>query len=271
MTHLDLCTGIGGFHLAAEWAGFRTIGFAEVEPYCCKLLAEKWPEIPNYGDIRTADFRKLRGNVTVLSAGVPCQPASLAGKRRGACDDRWLWPAVLDVVRDVQPAWCIFENPPGILTLDEFGGVLLRLGSLGHQVRAFGVPANAVGADTEGYRTFIVAQANCDRSQWRWSMRNEANKSGAYVTAPRPDQEPCVMASTLCQGLPTSGISIGYEPEFTEARCALPNHVWLPTDPRVYRSFDGLPNRAHRLKALGNSVCPQQAYPFFEAIAQVEK
>src|SRR5271165_4073414 len=89
--HLDLCTGIGGFHIAAEWAGFETIGFSEIEPYCCKLLGEKWPGIKNYGDIRNAEsFRELRGRVDVLSAGVPCQPSSLAGKRRGASDDRWL-------------------------------------------------------------------------------------------------------------------------------------------------------------------------------------
>jgi site-specific DNA-cytosine methylase len=62
LTHLDLCTGIGGFHLAAEWAGFTTIGFSEIEPYCCRLLAEKWLAIPNYGDLRTADFSELRGN-----------------------------------------------------------------------------------------------------------------------------------------------------------------------------------------------------------------
>ena len=159
MTHLDLCSGIGGFHLAAEWAGFETVGFAEVESYCCKLLAQKWPKIKNYGDLRRADFSELRGRVNVLSAGVPCQPASVAGKRRGKKDDRWLWDAVLDVVGRVQPVWCIFENPLGILTLDEFGGILLRLESLGYQVRAFSVPANAVGAKHRRQRVFIVAYA----------------------------------------------------------------------------------------------------------------
>src|SRR4029077_12489084 len=141
--HLDLCSGIGGFHLAAGWAGFETVGFSEIEPYCCKLLAERWPGIKNYGDLRAADFSELRGGVDILSAGVPCQPASLAGRRRGEKDDRWLWEAVLDVVERVEPAWSIFENPPGILTLGEFDGVLLRLGALGYEVRAFSVPANA--------------------------------------------------------------------------------------------------------------------------------
>lgn len=82
MIHLDLFTGIGGFHLAAEWAGFETVGFSEVDDYCCALLAEKWPNIQNYGDVRnTGAFEPLQGRITVLSAGVPCQPASLAGQR----------------------------------------------------------------------------------------------------------------------------------------------------------------------------------------------
>ena len=70
MTHLDLFTGIGGFHLASEWAGFETVGFSEVEPYCCELLKDKWPHIPNYGDLRRADFSGLRGSVTVLSDSI---------------------------------------------------------------------------------------------------------------------------------------------------------------------------------------------------------
>ena len=173
MTHLDLCTGIGGFHIAAEWAGFETVGFAEIDPYCCKLLAEKWPEIKNYGNVKTADFGELRNRICVLSGGVPCQPASLAGKRRGSSDDRWLWPAVLDVVGSVQPAWCIFENPDGILSLDEFGGILLRLESLGYQVRAFCLPANAVGAKHRRNRVFIVANAMCARGGTEWPKGNQ--------------------------------------------------------------------------------------------------
>lgn len=181
LTHLDLCSGIGGFHLGAEWAGFETVGFSEVELYCCKLLAEKWPQITNYGDLRRADFSGLRGRITVLSAGVPCQPASVAGKRRGKGDDRWLWPAVLDVVERVKPAWCIFENPVGILSLDEFGGILLRLGDLGYEVRLFSVPANSVGAKHRRQRVFIVANRSCELpygSGRAWNGRDQFGLEG---------------------------------------------------------------------------------------------
>jgi hypothetical protein len=69
-THLDVCSGIGGFTIAAHWAGFQTVGFAEVEPYCCALLERHWPGVPNYGDLRRADFSGLRGSVTVLSDSI---------------------------------------------------------------------------------------------------------------------------------------------------------------------------------------------------------
>ena len=169
LSHLDLFSGIGGFTLAAEWAGFQTIGFAEIEPFCCKILKQHWPHIKNYGSVDNAEsFRELRGRVTVLSAGVPCQPASLAGKRRGSGDHRWKWPATLDIIKVVRPTFTLFENPPGILSLGEFGGVLLRLADLGYQVRLFGVPANAIGAKHRRQRVFIVANAGgrrCDRPE----------------------------------------------------------------------------------------------------------
>jgi DNA (cytosine-5)-methyltransferase 1 len=239
MTHLDLCTGIGGFHLAAEWAGFETIGFSEVDPFCCQLLAEKWPEIKNYGDLRRADFSDLRGRITVLSAGVPCQPSSLAGKRRGAGDDRWLWPAVLDVVESVEPAWCIFENPPGIATFREFNGVLLRLAGLGYEIRLFSVPANAVGAKHRRQRVFIVADRTCEPA----------------------------LAITDCEGLEKHVASQASDQQQALIRSRRSDRFRL-TEPPLCGRADGVSDRSHRLKALGNAVVPQQVYPFFEAIAQ---
>lgn len=237
MTHLDLCSGIGGFTLAAGRAGFETIGFAETEPYCCEVLTEKWPFVINYGDIRTADFGGLRGRVTVLSAGVPCQPASLAGKRRGSQDERWLWEAVCDVVGCVEPTWCIFENPDDIVSLGEFRQILFRLESMGYGVMLFSVPASAVGCRFEGYRLFIVAAANSDRLQGRDTSSGRSPWSVTTFSArpfwPEPDDE----------------LSQSY----------------------VVGKDDGIPCRSHRIRCLGNAVVPAQVWPFFEAIAQVEK
>ena len=308
MTHLDLCSGIGGCAMAAGWAGFETIGFAEIDPYCCKILKRHWPGIKNYGDIRRADFSSLRGTVTVLSAGVPCQPASLAGKRRGAADERWLWEAVLDVVGSVQATWCLLENPDGILTLGEFGGILLRLESLGYAVRAFRVPANAVGAKHRRYRVFIVAHA--DNSQWRQSQSagNEFNGSASgrqeaadrlarsgeealrHAAGTRLPSRGCSQSGTFWDQAwreKSSGRGNGTETVADADRAGLEEHFsrqsgqcatierggringFRLTEPPLCGRADGIPNRLQRLKALGNSIVPQQVYPFFVTIAQL--
>jgi DNA (cytosine-5)-methyltransferase 1 len=340
MTHLDLCSGIGGFHLAAEWAGFETIGFSEIEPYCCRLLAEKWLDIPNYGDIRTADFNGLRGRVTVLSAGVPCQPSSLAGKRRGSKDDRWLWETVIDVVECVGPAWVIFENPVGILSMDEFAGIYLRLESIGYEVAPpLSVPANAVGAKHRRQRVFIVGNAEnggfrrreAQRESGQFTFAGEAladadqldddgSRSGTGEILRRQREEAIVsgsggeaVADAECRELQRRRESgnLGSKAESEQGKgdqrersgnavsdrgealadadregleehesrqpgqCATVigssgPHGFRLTEPPLCGRVDGVQNRSHRLKALGNAVVPQQAYPFFAAIAQVE-
>jgi DNA (cytosine-5)-methyltransferase 1 len=310
MTHLDLFSGIGGFTIAAEWAGFQTVGFAEIEPYPCAILKQNWPHIKNYGSVDQPDnFRELRGRVTVLTAGVPCQPASLAGQRRGASDDRWKWPATLNVVELVRPTWCIFENPPGILSLDEFEGVLLRLGSLGYEIRAFCVPASALGAGHLRYRVFIVANAN--RPEWRSgeSTRDYQNGQtpgwvqGAGRSLP-DDQGRVECDSDRKRQSQPEGRLIGERGRHIDAseinshaigsgleewssfaeycRAKFPatqrtsdkqhclRGFWYAESP-LCGGIPRVPNRSHRLKALGNSVCPAQAFPFFEAIAQVER
>ena len=285
MTHLDLCSGIGGFTLAAGWAGFQTVGFSEIDPYCCALLKQHWPDIPNYGDLRRADFSALRGGVTVLSAGVPCQPASLAGKRRGAADDRWLWSAVLDVVGAVQPAWCVLENPDGILTLDEFGGVLLRLGALGYQVRMFRVPANAVGAKHRRQRVFIVANRNSgnqrERSKSeRWDQsgeRSEALADAESGTRQRQTSGANGHAAQRGEALADADRA-GLEEHFSRQsgqRATIERggriNGFRFTQPPLCRRVDGIPNRSQRLKALGNSIVPQVVYPFFASIGDTDQ
>jgi DNA (cytosine-5)-methyltransferase 1 len=277
MKHLALFTGVNGFGIAAEWAGFETIGFSEIDPYCCKLLAEKYPEIPNYGDIRTADFSELRGRIDVLSAGVPCQPSSLAGKRRGASDERWLWPATLDVVGCVKPAWAIFENPPGIASLREFNGVLLCLGDLGYEIRLFSVPANAVGAKHRRQRVFIVANADHTERRPAQPGGNEHHgpETGWGQSTDRYsgicDQD---VADTNSDDEYRGAGNVQMGRQRSEESVARDFHSggnqWLTESP-LCRATDGVSHRSHRLKALGNAVVPQQAYPFFAAIAQTEK
>ena len=101
LTHLDLFSGIGGFALAARWAGFETIQFVEYEPYARKVLAKNFPDVPIAGDIFGFDATKYMG-VGLLTGGFPCQPFSVAGKQLGKEDDRAIWPEMFRVIREAR-------------------------------------------------------------------------------------------------------------------------------------------------------------------------
>lgn len=109
LTHGSLFAGIGGFDLGFEWAGIKTIWQVEIDEYCQKVLAKHWPDVERFGDIRDCGKHNLRA-VDVISGGFPCQPFSVAGKRRGTEDDRYLWPEMLRVISEVSPSWVVAEN-----------------------------------------------------------------------------------------------------------------------------------------------------------------
>ena len=169
LTHLSLFSGIGGLDLAAEWAGFRTVGQCEWADYPRAVLEKHWPGMPRWRDIRTLtgdDFFAKTGlrTVTVLSGGFPCQPFSTAGKRRGKEDDRYLWPEMLRVISEIRPAWVVGENVAGIVSM-ALDTVLSDLESIGYSCQALVIPACAVDAPHRRDRTAILAYANCSRQQ----------------------------------------------------------------------------------------------------------
>ncbi|WBX81312.1 DNA cytosine methyltransferase [Virgibacillus salarius] len=116
MNFLDLFAGIGGISLAAEWAGIETVAFCEREPFCQKVLNKHWPDVPIFDDIRTLDKQALEergidvGTIDIISGGFPCQPYSIAGKRKGTEDDRDLWPEMFRIIEEIKPAWVVGEN-----------------------------------------------------------------------------------------------------------------------------------------------------------------
>ena len=168
MTHVSLFTGIGGLDLAAEWAGFRTVLQVEREPFALDVLAKHWPDVPRITDVREVHADERWSEPTVVSGGFPCQPFSSAGQRRGAGDDRYLWPELLRIVEELRPAWVIGENVSGLLSIDEgmdegaAGGVK----QVSEEIAEIGADNCIIGTDfgvytlpppVEGMREFIAS------------------------------------------------------------------------------------------------------------------
>lgn len=189
MTHASVFSGIGGPEVAATMLGWENLFHCEINPFGRKVLDYWYPNSKSYEDITTTDFTEWRGRVDVLTGGFPCQPFSYAGRRRGAEDDRYLWPSMYRAIDEIQPTWVVAENVAGILTMVEQGEVSKVAGtaslfdafddlrgrfelretftlqrictdleSHGYAVQPVLVPACAVGAPHRRDRVFIVAR-----------------------------------------------------------------------------------------------------------------
>ncbi len=161
MNHASLFSGIGGFDLAAEWMGWNNIFNCEIDPFCRKVLNYYWPNTISYEDIRKTDFTIHRGNVDILTGGFPCQPFSVAGKRKGNEDDRYLWPEMLRAIRETSPLFVVGENVSGLLSSGGgvvFEQVLSDLENEGYEVQTVILPAAGVNAPHRRDRVWIVAK-----------------------------------------------------------------------------------------------------------------
>lgn len=162
LTHASLFSGLGGFDLAAEWAGMTTVFNCDFDPFCRQILKHHFPHAKQYGNIRTTDFTQWRGRVDVLTGGFPCQPFSVAGKRKGTDDDRYLWPEMLRAIREIRPRWVVGENVLGIVNWSDglvFEQVCADLEAEGYEVQPYVLPACGVNAPHQRYRTWFVAHA----------------------------------------------------------------------------------------------------------------
>lgn len=232
-THLSLFTGIGGLDLAAETAGFTTVGQCEWADYPTKVLEKHWPDVPRWRDIRTLTGESFYGRtglrtVDVISGGFPCQPFSVAGKRRGKEDDRYLWPEMLRVISEIRPAWVVGENVAGIvnMALDQ---VLSDLEGVGYACQAFIIPACAVDAPHRRDRCAIVAYSNgagCKKF-------NSPSVSTVPGVVARRNIE--IVADPKSQRRDR-----GEQIAKSAGRSGSPNGLWWDAEPDVGRSLDGV-------------------------------
>ena len=163
LTHASLFSGIGGFDLAAEWAGWENIFHCEWNEFGQKVLAHHFPNSKSYHDITKTNFSIHKGTIDVLTGGFPCQPYSSAGKRLGKADERHLFPHMLRAVKEIKPRWVIGENVRGLVSWNEglvFNEVYDDLESEGYEVQSFLIPAAGVNAPHQRYRIWFVAYSN---------------------------------------------------------------------------------------------------------------
>ena len=247
MNHLSLFTGAGGGELGAILNGWHTVGYVEWDDYCQRVLAQRikdgiLPEAPIFGDLRAfiseGYAEAYQGMVDVVSGGFPCQPFSVAGKRKGAGDDRNMWPATLEVIRLVRPKFALLENVPGLNTVRKsyLGRILGGLSEAGFDARWCVLGADDCGAPHRRKRLWILAHAE---------------GIGMEGVRPSGEQEREAhegQAISLCPG----------------------GHSWWATEPSVGRVAHGVAHRVDRLKAIGNGQVPAVVRTVWSLLRQHE-
>jgi DNA (cytosine-5)-methyltransferase 1 len=272
VNHLDLFSGIGGFALAASWVWGKEhniVSFVEIEPFCQKVLNKHWPDVPIHDDIRS--YKHNGTNVDLLTGGFPCQPVSVAGKQRGKKDDRWLWPEMLRVIREVRPRWVIGENVAGIINM-ELDTVLSQLEDEDYTTETFIIPACAVDAPHRRDRVWIVAHSKFRRLQTGYKMqtgekaRNGISKARSYDVSDAEE----LHSNDGEHNNRSYKKSRGQVFEFGNKGSNRGTAMWLP-EPSVGRVAHGIPQRVDRLKSLGNAIVPQTVVPIMQCIKAIEK
>lgn len=243
LKHGSCFSGIGGFGLAARWAGIETAWQIEMDKYCRKVLDRHFPNTKKYKNIKEVNPYELE-SVDIISGGFPCQPFSVAGKRRGQKDDRYLWPRMLEVIRVIKPTYVLCENVTGIIdmALDQ---TLADLEASGYTCETLIIPACALDAPHRRDRVWIIAYTD---SQYVNPAKFQK----------RIDSEKIKEAIRKWQSVRFIYRGIN-KVEF-----------WK-TDESLFCGDDyGIPAQLDRLKALGNAIVPQIPYLFFVAITAME-
>jgi DNA (cytosine-5)-methyltransferase 1 len=163
MKHGSLFSGIGGFDLASEWMGWENVFHCEWMEFPRKVLDYYWPNADSHIDICKTDFKKYANKIDILTGGFPCQPFSMAGKRKGTEDERYLWGEMLRAIQEIKPKFVIAENVFGITNIDGglvFEQVCLDLEAQGYEIQPFIIPAAAKNAPHRRDRCWFIGVRN---------------------------------------------------------------------------------------------------------------
>ena len=184
LSHLDLFSGIGGFSLGLESAGVaKTVAFCDFDDYCQQVLKKNFPTVPIYNDVKELNYERLKADgidtVDIITGGYPCQPFSVAGRKKGEQDPRHVWPEMFRLIQELRPTWVIGENVGGHIKLG-LDTVLENLESEGYSARTFSISASSIGANHKRERVWIVANSNKGRcsSFLDKGNSNQKNKRG---------------------------------------------------------------------------------------------
>jgi len=268
----SLFSGIGGIDLGLEMTGhFKTKLFSEIDPFCQKVLKKHWPDVPIIPDVRDVDGTKYQTDVLV--GGFPCQPFSVAGKRKGKDDQRHLWPEMFRVIKEAKPSIVIGENVQGIInTQMALGSCVVDLESEGYKVQPVVLPACSVNAPHRRYRVFILAVANTksfsrnDRENRNYSKekQEERNVRGQSSNVANTNSE-------RLQGAEQYEAHTGKtKTQFSTTQSSKAAGNYWEFEPNVGRVAHGVSGRVHRLKGLGNSIVPQIAEEIGYALIRAE-
>ena len=296
MTHVDLFSGIAGFALAAKWTwgeDYHNLAHSEIEKYPCQVYHRHFPESECLGDITKIDWARFSGRVDLVTGGFPCQPHSVAGKRKGSRDERDLWAECVRALAGIRPRYAVFENVPGIITSEHgktWEKIKVDLDSQGYE----GIPvlfsAAEVGAPHRRVRVWVIAHTGDGGSQEIAShpkyssptrQRGNSGEILSVTESIRPDIGNSNDSNSERVGW-TKGAGQGIQPskqksEGQNARNADTeigwNQNWLEVATALCRVDDGLPRQLHRverLKALGNAIVPQVATVLLGAIKEID-
>ena len=269
--------GLGDFGFMA--AGMEIAWQCEIDDYCQKILALRYPESKKYRDIKTLKGAELEP-ADIVAGGFPCQPFSVAGNQRGNKDDRYLWPEMLRIIQEVKPTWVVGENVPGIIQIS-LDDVLSDLEAQGYECGSFVFSAHSLGASHRRDRLWIICYSEHAR-QLAAKKRESSEKGDDNISSgakeagkfTRPSEQYAPLADTTQSGLQghsrhENKTKVGFVSS-TSSDIPLWRNFW-ESEPDVGRVANGITNRIHRLKMLGNGQCPVNTFLIGKFILEIER